>query len=287
MTIETGCGSVPAPLVTLAATRYVQPLREGGSLPAVVETDDGLYVAKFRGAGQGPRALIAELVVGLLARSLALPVPELAIIELSDQFGRSEPDPEIRDVLRASAGVNVGIRYLDGAFNYDDRAAGALIPSDLAAEIVWLDAFLTNPDRTHRNPNLLIWDRRPWLIDHGSALYFHHSFPSIPSERARAPFPLIGDHVLLERAGDIPAADHKLATRLDERRIAEILAMVPAALLMDPLARGAFDNAEQVRDAYRAFLLERLREPRIFVEEAVGARERRRTEPRRRLETRR
>lgn len=287
MSVAAGTASAAAPIPTLAATRYVQPLREGGSLPAVVDTEDGLFVAKFRGAGQGPRALIAELVVGLLARTLGLPVPDLAIIALSHQFGRNEPDPEIRDVLRASAGLNVGLRYLDGAFNYDDHAAGTLVSPDLAARIVWLDAFLTNPDRTARNPNLLIWDRRPWLIDHGSALYFHHSWQNVTPERARSPFPLIREHVLLERAGDIAAADHSLAGRLDDSALAGTLRTIPDALLLDPLARGAFDSADQARDAYRRYLVERLREPRAFVQETIRAGEQRRIEPRRPLGTRR
>ena len=152
-------------MLTLArheATRYVQPLREGGSLPAVVDTDGGgLFVVKFRGSGQGAKALIAELIVGQLAQAVDLPVPELAIIELSAAFGRSEPDPEIQDILRGSAGVNVGLRYLDGAFNFDVAAAGALIAGDFATRLVWLDALVTNPDRSHRNPNLLVWRRTP------------------------------------------------------------------------------------------------------------------------------
>jgi hypothetical protein len=144
------------------ATRYIQPLREGGSLPAVVDTDGGgLFVVKFRAAGQGAKALIAELIVGQLAQTLDLPVPELAVIELSAAFGRSEPDPEIQNILRGSAGANVGLRYLDGAFNFDVAAAGALIAGDFATRLVWLDALVTNPDRSHRNPNLLVWRRTP------------------------------------------------------------------------------------------------------------------------------
>src|SRR5687768_7528902 len=187
-------------LTTLTATRYVQPLREGGSLPAIVDTDDGLFVAKFRGAGQGPRALVAELVVGLLAKELGFPVPDLALIDVAEVFGRAEPDPEIQDILRASHGVNVGLRYLDGAFNYDNTAAGEFISADLATRIVWLDAYVTNPDRTHRNPNVLIWERRPWLIDHGAALYAHHDWQSVDDARTLTPFPRIREHVLLERS---------------------------------------------------------------------------------------
>src|SRR5437773_11403859 len=163
-------------LATLAALRYVQPLREGGSLPAIVDTDDGLFVVKFRGAGQGPRALVAELIAGLLARELGLPVPDLALVDVDAVFGRTEPDPEIQDLLRASHGINVGMRYLDSAFNYDGLAACEFIDDAFAADVVWFDALLTNPDRTHRNPNLMICNRKAYLIDHGAALYAHHDW---------------------------------------------------------------------------------------------------------------
>src|SRR3954462_13541302 len=190
------------------ATRYVQPLREGGSLPAVVEVDNGdLYVVKFRGAGQGAKVLIAELIVGGIAKELGLRTPDLAIIDISARFGRSEPDPEIQDLLRRSHGANVGMRFLEGAFNFDSSAAGSLVSPELAAQIVWLDAFTTNPDRTHRNPNLLIWNRTPWLIDHGAALYAHHDWASVDAERARGAFQMIRSHVLLEIAGDLSAAN--------------------------------------------------------------------------------
>jgi hypothetical protein len=163
-------------LLRTTARRYVQPLREGGSLPAIVDTADGLFVVKFRGAGQGARALVAELIVGQIALALGLPVPALAIVDLPEEFGRSEPDPEIQDLLRASHGENVGLAFLDGAFNFETHAAGDLVTDDFASRVVWLDAFCTNPDRTHRNPNLLIWNRKPWLIDHGAALYAHHNW---------------------------------------------------------------------------------------------------------------
>jgi hypothetical protein len=275
-------------LPTYLATRYVQPLREGGSLPAIVETEEGgLYVVKFRGAGQGPRALIAELVVGMLATAAGLPVPELAAIELPDAFGLTEPDPEIRDLLRASTGTNVGLRYLDGAFNYDARAAGELLDPEFSARTVWLDAWLTNPDRTARNPNLLIWERRPWLIDHGSALYAHHAWATVDDEKTRLPFPLVREHVLLSLAGDIEAADAAMTGALREDVIFAALTAVPDALLMDPLARDDFDSADAVRERYRRYLTDRLRAPRAFVEAAVRAREQRRTETPQRLETRR
>jgi hypothetical protein len=265
----------------------MQPLREGGSLPAVIETDDGLYVVKFRGAGQGPRALIAELVAGLVALELGLPVPALAQVELPDGFGADQPDPEIRDLLGASVGTNVGLRYLDGAFNYDARAAGDLVDPRFAGEVVWLDAFLTNPDRSTRNPNLMVWNRRPWLIDHGSALYAHHDWSAVDEARTLTPFPLIRNHMLLLAARGIEEADDRFAALLTEERIAAIMELVPETLLMDPLARGDFATAAAARARYVRYLSERLRAPRAFVAEALLAREARRAEPVKRLETRR
>src|SRR3954471_17656917 len=175
------------------ALRYVQPLREGGSLPAIVDTEAGLFVVKFRGAGQGPKALIAELIVGLLAQRLGFPVPDPALIQVAPAFGRAEPDPENQEILPGSHGINVGARYLDGAFNFDPHAAGEYIPPSLASELVWFDGYTTNPDRTHRNPNILIWQRKPWLIDHGAAIYAHHSWATVDAERTRTAFPLIKD----------------------------------------------------------------------------------------------
>jgi len=272
---------------TTDALRYLQPLREGGSLPAVVETDDGLYVVKFRGAGQGPRALIAELIFAQLAREVGLPVPDPAIVRITEGLVADERDPEIRELVEGSVGDNVGLRYLDGAFNFDAHAAGDLISEAMAAEIVWLDAYLTNPDRTARNPNLMIWDRRPWLIDHGSALYAHHDWISVDEARTRSSFPLIHDHVLLLRAGDLSAADGRLADRLSEERITRLMQGLPESLLMDPLARGTFTSANEARARYIRYLVERLQAPRHFVEEAMAAQARRRTEPPRRLEIRR
>ena len=276
------------PLSVFTATRYVQPLREGGSLPAVVDTaGGGLFVVKFRGAGQGARALIAELVAGLLARALALPTPELVLVEVPPQFGRSEPDPEIQDLLRGSHGLNVGARYLDGAFNFDPAAAGEFVSLELAARIVWFDAFLTNPDRTHRNPNILIWERRPWLIDHGAALYAHHDWASVDEARTRSAFPLIERHVLLARSGDLEAADAELADLLSESVIDEVLAAVPDTLLTAPSGRAAPMTAAAARDRYRSYLLTRLRSPRDFVGAALAARERLLREPPRPLSARR
>jgi hypothetical protein len=197
-----------AVLRTVTATRYVTPLREGGSLPGLVEADDdGLYVLKFRGAGQGPKALAAEIVVGELARALGLPVPELVMIELDPALARAEPDPEIQDLIRASAGLNVGVDFLPGALPY----VPARPPErDLAAAVVWLDTLVENVDRTPRNPNLLLWHGRLWLIDHGAALYVHHGRGD-PLAGARRPFVGIRDHVLLPAAGSILEADERLA----------------------------------------------------------------------------
>ncbi|MGI8548550.1 MAG: HipA family kinase [Gemmatimonadaceae bacterium] len=255
--------------------RYVQPLREGGSLPAVVGTNGGgLFVAKFRGAGQGVKSLIAEVIVGLLARAAGLPTPDLALIDVPPSFGRSEPDPEIQDLLRASHGTNIGMRYLDGAFNFDPLAAGDLITPELAARIVWFDAFVTNPDRTHRNTNLLIWNRQPWLIDHGAALYAQHDWPSVDDLRTRTPFPFIRDHVLLRRSGDLEQADTALTRALGGDIIRDAVAAVPDALLDDPAILRDFTTIDAARDRYVAYLEGRLRAQHLFLAESVGARDR-------------
>ncbi|HEY5439716.1 MAG TPA: HipA family kinase [Gemmatimonadaceae bacterium] len=272
-----------------AASRYVQPLREGGSLPAVVDTEDGgLYVVKFRGAGQGAKVLIAELIVGGLALALGLPTPDLALVDISTRFGRSEPDPEIQELLRRSHGTNVGLRYLEGAFNFDPSAAGELVSPELAAQTVWLDALTTNPDRTHRNPNLMIWQRRPWLIDHGAALYAHHDWSSVDDARTRSPFQLIRSHVLLAVAGDLAAADAASADRLSADAIAEVVATVPDDLLMDPVAgSGDFPSAEAARARYRQYLTGRLAARSIWLAEATAAQEQLRIEAPQHLEARR
>jgi hypothetical protein len=276
------------PLPTYTATRYVQPLREGGSLPAIVDTHGGgMFVVKFRGAGQGPKALVAELVVGLIAGELGLPVPELAVIDVPPPFGLSEPDPEIQDLLKASHGVNVGLRYLDGAFNFDAAAAGDLVTPDLAARVVWLDAFVTNVDRTHRNPNLLLWQRRPWLIDHGAALYAHHDWARTDEARARTPFPMIRSHVLLARAADPRTVDEELAAALEGDAMDRILAKVPGVLLAGEGTTGEFATPDEARARYRDYLRTRLLAPRAFVGAAAEAREQVLREPPRRLQARR
>jgi hypothetical protein len=214
-------------LEQVLATRYVTALREGGSLPGLVEgDDDGLYVAKFRGAGQGLRALVAEVIVGELIRRAGLLVPRLVAIEIDARLGAAEPDPEIQELLAASVGENLGVDFLPSSLPY--TAAGAWQPDpELAAEIVWLDALTTNVDRTARNPNLLIWHDRLWVIDHGAALYLQHA--GLQADMAQRPFPLIADHVLLRHASSIAAAGERLRARMSlPEAIAESLALVPA-----------------------------------------------------------
>lgn len=245
---------------TVRAIRYVAPLREGGSLPAIVEADDdGMYVLKFRGAGQGPKALIAELLAGEIARAAGLPVPEIVLVELDAELARTEPDPEIQDLIRASAGVNLALDYLPGAVMFDPLAARP--DAALAASIVWIDAYLTNVDRTPRNTNLLVWHRRLWLIDHGAALYFHHS-PEDFLGRAGDPFPAIRDHVLLPFAGDLAAVDRQMTERITRPAIDGIVALVPDAWIGTPA----------LRSSYAEYLDRRRQPPRAFVEEAIRAR---------------
>ena len=246
-------------LRTVTATRYVTPLREGGSLPALVEADDdGLYVLKFRGAGQGPKALVAELVAGELARALGLPVPEIVLAELDPELGRAEPDPEIQDLLRASAGCNLGLDFLPGALPFTPGAGFAPDPA-LAAAVVWFDALVTNVDRTPRNPNLLVWHGRLWLIDHGAALYHQHAGGDLGAA-ARRPFPIIAQHVLLPYAGPIEEADAALAPRVTPVLLDTVAGAVPDGWL----DRDRADLAEH--------LARRLEAPRGFVAEAEDAR---------------
>jgi hypothetical protein len=256
------------------ATRYVQPLREGGSLPAVVDTDGGgFFVAKFRGAGQGAKVLVAELLAHGIATTIGLPVPEMAIIDLPERFGQSEPDPEIQDLLKASRGINIGMRYLDGAFNFDPVAAHEVIDGPFAALLVWLDAFITNPDRTARNPNLLVWQRKPWLIDHGAALYMHFDWPSVDAVRVATPFTLIKQHVLLLRAGDLQAADRAAVTALTDETLRAIVASVPEELLMDPLTGDDSADVDAARSRYVSYLRSRRNASPAFVAAAVEARD--------------
>lgn len=258
-----------AALERLKAGRYVAPLREGGSLPAIVDTlGGGSQVVKFRGAGQGPKALVAEQIAAGVARALGLPVPPAALVELAEGFGRSEPNPEIQDLLRGSVGTNFGLAYLPGAIGFDVAADLTGVDPDLAAAIVWFDAYLTNPDRVPRNPNLLLWRDRLWLIDHGAALYFHHRWEGW-KERARAPFQRIKEHVLLPRAGDLALADARLRPLLDEAKLRRIVAGIPDEWLTE---EKIFPDRQAQREAYVEYLLTRLESPRAWVEEAVDAR---------------
>ena len=210
-------------LRTVRATSYVTPLREGGSLPAIVEADDlGLYVLKFRGAGQGPLALVAELIAGEIGRLLGLNVPELVFVEMDELFGSNEPDEEVRDLLRASVGLNLAMDYLPGSVMFD-VAAGDSVTADVASQAVWFDAFVTNVDRTARNPNLLYWHKSPYLIDHGAALYFHHNWRNV-EQAALSKFAPIRDHVLLRWAADVKQADERLRPLLTEAAVQEIVA---------------------------------------------------------------
>ena len=258
--------ALPA-LRTVGVTRYVTPLREGGSLPALVEADDGfLYVLKFRGAGQGVRALIAELIVGDLARALDLRVPELVFCTLDEAFGRTEPDEEIQDLLRASTGLNLALHYLAGAGTFDPLLTP--VDAEQASRIVWLDAFTLNVDRTARNTNLLMWHRELWLIDHGAALYVHHAGPDWARDVPR-PFPQVKDHVLLPRATALAEADHYARPRLTLAVLEGIVATVPDDWLfaVDPDAEPAAQRA-----AYVGFLARRLAASATFVQEAEDAR---------------
>jgi hypothetical protein len=253
---------------TVTATRYVTPLREGGSLPAIVEADDdGTYVLKFRGAGQGPKVLIAELLAGELGRAIGLPVPEIVFIDLDPAIGRSEPDPEIQHLIRASEGLNLALDYLPGSFAFDP----AITPPPegaLASEIVWFDAYITNVDRTARNTNMLIWHRSLWLIDHGSAFYVHHADGSFVS-RAGDPFRPIKDHVLLPLADDLPDAAERLAARLPDAVIHEVVAQIPDPWLVDD--RSETTPAER-RHQYVEYLVARRDASSVFTRTAIDAR---------------
>src|ERR1051326_4141522 len=255
-------------LPRITGTRYVVPLREGGSLPAVVDTDaDGTFVVKFRGAGQGLKALIAEAIVAQIAAHLGLPVPRPAILDLEDGFGRSEPDPEIQDLLRGSVGANFGLQFLAGALAFDPAVDAALALPELAADIVWLDAYLTNVDRTARNTNLLVCRQRLWLIDHGAALFFHHRWSGW-RERIQSPFPQISDHVLLGLAGALQAPHARLRPKLDEAVIVAIVDALPDDWL------ALEEGVDNLRQGYMTFLNERLNGPRAWLAEAIAARAR-------------
>ena len=255
-------------LRTVNVTRYIAPLREGGSLPALAEADDGLkYVVKFRGAGHGTKMLVAELVGSLVAEELGFAVPETVFVNLDEAFGRTEGDEEIQDLLKASRGLNLGQFFLSGAFTFDPVAVR--LDALTASRIVWLDAFLTNVDRTVVNPNMLMWHGRLWLIDHGASLLFHHSWTDW-REKALSPFPYIKQHVLLPWASELAEADREFRATLTSEKIGEIVALIPDGWL-DRTEPG--ETPEELRGVYRTYLTERLNHSEIFVNQARDARE--------------
>lgn len=255
-------------LRTVNVIRYITPLREGGSMPALAEADDEfLYVLKFRGAGQGIKALIAELIGCELARALGFRVPELVFANLDEAFGRTEPDEEIQDLLKASVGLNLALHYLSGAITFDPLVT--MVNERLASEIVWLDCLLTNMDRTARNTNMLMWHKELWLIDHGASLYFHHSMQNW-EEQATKPFMLVKDHVLLSRASQLEAVNEDFRRRLTPALINHIVSLIPDGWLH---TEGNQDLAEQQRNVYREFLLRRINSSDVFTNAANDARQ--------------
>jgi len=251
---------------TVIVTRYVTPLREGGSLPAIVEADDGfLYVLKFRGAGQGIKALIAELIGGEIARLAGLKLPEIVFAELNEAYGRAEADEEIQDLLKFSTGLNLGMSYLSGAVTFDP----AVVRPDalLASRIVWLDTFLMNVDRTARNTNMLLWQKELWLIDHGASLYFHHNWENW-KEQSIKPFTQIKDHVLLRQASALEAVNQSMKLLLNKQVIDSIVALIPEEWITATFP----ESPETVRNTYSKFLQIRLESSETFVKQALYAR---------------
>ena len=253
---------------TVNVIRYVTTLREGGSMPAIAEADDNfLYALKFRGAGQGVKALIAELIGGEIARQLNLKIPEIVLANLDEAFGRTEPDEEIQDLLKASKGLNLALHYLSGAITYDP--AVIVVDAELASKIVWLDCFITNVDRTARNTNMLLWQKELWLIDHGASLYFHHSWDNA-AEHATRSFTHVKDHVLLPQASQLEKVNDLFTKTLTQQIIKDIISVVPDEWL---LTDTPFNTVEEHRKAYSDFLIARLANAEIFVKEAINARE--------------
>jgi hypothetical protein len=247
---------------TVNVDRYVTPLREGGSLPAIVEADDGFsYVLKFRGAGQGTKALIADFIGAELARVAGFKVPEIVFANLAEGFGRTEPDEEIQDLLKFSTGLNLGLHYLSGSITFD--AVVNKIKPDMAAKIVWLDAFIMNIDRTARNTNMLFWNKELWLIDHGASLYFHHN-PENWKEQSTKPFVQIKDHVLLAQAGDIFSVHEFMMGKMNLEFIKTLVDIIPEDFL-------SLDE-EIDKKLYLDFLMARLSNAETFVKEAENAR---------------
>ncbi|MBI3232508.1 MAG: aminotransferase class I and II [Bacteroidetes bacterium] len=256
------------PLRTINVTRYITPLREGGSLPALAEGDDDFkYVLKFRGSGHGPKALIAELIGGEVARLLGLQIPELVFANLDEAFGRSEGDEEIQDLLQASQGLNLALHFLSGSITYDPVVTK--LESKLASQIIWLDAFITNVDRTAKNTNMLIWNKELWLIDHGASLYFQHSWEDWENH-AKSPFTFIKQHVLLPQASLLDEVNAEYKQLLTEEHIHEIVSLIPNEWLV---WEGVEDLPDALRQVYTQFLITRLNHSEIFINEAKNARE--------------
>jgi hypothetical protein len=254
-------------LRTVNVTRYVTPLREGGSMPAIAEADDGfLYALKFRGAGQGRKALIAEIIGGELARVLGFKVPEIVFATLDEAFGRTEPDEEIQDLLKASVGLNLALHYLTGSITFDPLVT--TIDAKLASQIVWLDSYIINMDRTARNTNMLVWRKELWLIDHGAALYFHHAWQNW-KEQAVRPFDLVKNHVLLSQASQVRTVDAEFRAILTHEKIRAIVSLIPDEWLAD---ESSFDSIEEHRQAYIDYLEIRLANADIFVNAIEDAR---------------
>ena len=252
---------------TVNVTRYLSPLREGGSMPAITEADDGfLYVLKFKGAGQGIKALIAELIGGEIARALGLRMPEIVFAQLDETFGRTEADEEIQDLLKASTGLNLALHYLSGSVTFDPVVTS--IDATLASQIVWLDCLLMNVDRTARNTNMLLWHKELWLIDHGACLYFHHSWDNWQQQALR-PFTLVKDHVLLPLATELNAVDTTFRLILTNDIIHFIVSLIPDEWLV---VDSPFTTAEEHRQAYEYFLINRIVQSAIFLKEAQDAR---------------
>jgi len=252
---------------TVNVTRYVTPLREGGSLPAIVEADDDFpYVLKFRGAGQGTKALVAELICGELARAIGLRVPELVLMELDNSFAQTEPDEEIQDLLRFSVGLNLGLHYLSGAITYDPLVSVAE-PLE-ASKVVLLDSIITNIDRTHRNTNLLNWKKELWLIDHGAALYFHHSWKGWEASAART-FPMIKDHVLLAKASQLTEATAVMKEALTPDFVSAVVDLVPDTFLTE---EGNPVSPAEKRAVYKTYLNTRIANLEALRKEAEDAR---------------
>ncbi len=252
---------------TVEVTRYIAPLREGGSLPAIAEADDGfMYSLKFRGAGQGTRALVAEMIGGMLAKEAGLKTPEIVFAELKEGFGRTEPDEEIQDLLKASTGLNIAIHYLSGSITYDP--AVKTVDPLLASKIVWLDAFLMNVDRTPKNTNMLLWQKELWLIDHGACLYFHHNWDSW-REAVTKPFVQIKDHVLLPQATEMEKADYELKQKITPDIIDKLISLIPANWIND---YGEGIEPAAIRKGYAEFLKRRIENAEIFLNQILNDR---------------